>query len=185
MTLEERDEAFTASDLPLLFFSSSDGPTLTRTEKNAFLRLHDIRLGTNMQESDELLEAWHIGEDTYSLEPYDIGKGQFGLVKGAYWNGSAVALKLLFNSEQEENISLFRKELAMMQQLHHPHIVQFLGWTKNVDGMFGLVMEYLPNGSIEEYLSKHRVSRPTRLMWADQMAQAITYLHNRKPKCLM
>ena len=137
--------------------------------------------------ASQLLETWRIGEGTYTVSQYELGQGQFGVVRGAEWNGTNVAIKLLFNSQKEDNMSLFHKELCMMQELHHPHIVQFLGWSRNSDGVLGLIMEYLPNGSIEEYLEENgrRVSLTTRLMWADQMAQALTYLHNRKPKFLM
>jgi serine/threonine protein kinase len=62
-----------------------------------------------------LLADWHIAEDSYTVAPYELGRGQFGVVKGAEWNGTPVAMKILFNSDKEENANLFKKELALMQ----------------------------------------------------------------------
>ena len=49
-----------------------------------------------------------------------------------------------------------------------------------------IFMEYLANGSVENYMQKHRyISLELRRKWADQMTQALIYLHNRKPDALI
>ena len=43
-----------------------------------------------------------------------------------------------------------------MTRLHHPNIVQFLGF---IDNPFVIVMEYIPNGNLQEripYLNKDK-----------------------------
>ena len=71
-------------------------------------------------------------------------------------------------------------------KLHHPHIVQFLGWVKNSDG-FGIAMEHMPRGSVEEYVEARGgdIPKAVKLTWCDHTAQALTYLHNRKPDFLI
>jgi len=117
-----------------------------------------------------------------------LGRGQFGVVVVGEWNGTPVALKTLENYDVDENEELFRKELKMMKDLHHPWIVQFLGWTrKRGDTGLQIMMEFLPGGSLEDYVVAKRgsVSLAQRVTWCGQMAQALAYLHNLKPAFLI
>jgi serine/threonine protein kinase len=74
-----------------------------------------------------------------------LGKGSFGEVRICEWNTTKVATKTLTNFAIAENESLFEQEIAVMQELHHPCVVQFLGFCKH-NSTLALVMEYLPNG---------------------------------------
>lgn len=75
----------------------------------------------------------------------------------------------------------------LMKDLHHPYIVQFLGFSHHQSlKTLSLVMEYLPGGSLEDYVSTHwNVPLHLRQRWSGQMAQALAYLHNRKPGFLI
>lgn len=86
-----------------------------------------------------------------------------------------------------KELDLFANELAVMQELHHPLIVQFLGFTISETMGLTLFMEYLPNGSVEDYVTQRdkRITQQVRRKWLDQMTQAIIYLHNRKPEALI
>jgi len=78
-------------------------------------------------------------------------------------------------------------EIKMMKELHHPHVVQFLGFTNipSINKLF-IVMEYMPLGSVEDYLSQHpKTTLATRVRWCSHMARALAYLHNRKPNFLI
>jgi serine/threonine protein kinase len=119
-----------------------------------------------------------------------IGRGKFGEVKLGEWWGTKVAVKYLHNFDLKENAALFQKEINVMKELHHPHIVQFLGWSQGgalARGAPVILMEYLSNGSVEDYLLLHgsRVGLSLRTRWALQMAQALAFLHNRKPNYLI
>jgi len=74
-----------------------------------------------------------------------------------------------------------------MKELHHPHVVQFLGFTNPPSiGKLFIVMEYMPLGSVEDYLSQHpKTTLATRVRWCNHMARALAYLHNRKPNFLI
>jgi len=118
-----------------------------------------------------------------------LGRGKFGEVRLGDWWGTTVAVKFSHNFDFEENADLFKKEIKVMKELHHPHIVQFLGFSKG--STLGeapvILMEYCPFGSVEDYLLSrgNSVSVDVRVRWASQMAQALAYLHNRKPNYLI
>ena len=59
-----------------------------------------------------------------------IGRGAFGVVHASYWRHTPVAAKILFKDSQAADRELFRKETRIMATLHHPNIVQFLGYTR-------------------------------------------------------
>lgn len=57
----------------------------------------------------------------------------------------------------------------------HPRIVQLKG--KHEDG---LLLEYLPNGSVEDYLRANPyTSIEQRLVWAQQAAEGLDYIHTK------
>jgi len=118
-----------------------------------------------------------------------LGRGQFGVVVFGEWMGNPVVLKTLENYDADKNEELFRKELEIMQGLHHPSIVQFLGYTqeRNAGTPLQIIMEFLPCGSLEDYVVAKGSSIPLgqRVRWCGQMAQALAYLHNRQPAFLV
>ena len=109
----------------------------------------------------------------------EIGRGQFGVVQLADYNGTKVALKRISNGRGRD---LMEGEFNIMKCLQHPNIVQLMGFVKG-RGSIGLVMEYVDNGSLEDYVNTHGPKIPvqTRHDWAMQMAQALGYLHNMGP----
>ena len=77
-----------------------------------------------------------------------IGRGGEGFVMRGKFNGDAVAVKVvtmgMTDSERDTMVSLATKEVKLLQQLHHPNIVQLFGMTLKVsslDTKIMLVME--------------------------------------------
>ncbi|KNC71739.1 hypothetical protein SARC_15715, partial [Sphaeroforma arctica JP610] len=51
------------------------------------------------------------------------------------------------------------REVEIMKMLDHPHIVYYLGITKQIKTMMPcMVLEYLPMGSLYDFLKKRRTS---------------------------
>lgn len=93
------------------------------------------------------MNFWELDSTDCKVSDVIIGSGKFGKVALAEWFTTPVAVKCLFNFELPENDELFDKEIKLMQQLHHPCIVQFLGYCRfEPQGSIGIVMELLPNG---------------------------------------
>lgn len=68
------------------------------------------------------------------------------------------------------------EEQILKQLGHHPRIVRL--YQKHADG---LVLEYMPHGSIGEYMRDVDPDPPLqqRLKWARQAAEAIAYIHSK------
>ena len=50
--------------------------------------------------------------------------------RSAEWRHTPVAIKILYEDAQSQDMELFEREVKMMATLHHPNIVQFFGYTR-------------------------------------------------------
>ena len=108
----------------------------------------------------------------------ELGRGSFGVVRVAALRTTAVAIKVMFKDAQNDNSELFEREILIMARLHHPNVVQFLGFARLPE--LTLVIELFPNGSCEDLILKNK---PTGrrlgdvICLCDQMGQAVEYIH--------
>ncbi|GFS45454.1 integrin-linked protein kinase family [Actinidia rufa] len=102
----------------------------------------------------------------------NITKGTF---RSASWRGIQVAVKLLGEElfTDEDKIKAFRDELALLQTMRHPNVVQFLGAVTQSSPMM-IVTEYLPKGDLRAFLRRKGALRPvTALMYALDIARLV------------
>ncbi|KAJ1684950.1 hypothetical protein LUZ63_016340 [Rhynchospora breviuscula] len=110
---------------------------------------------------------------------YRLGKGGFGTVyKGTLQDGRLVAVKLLHNSTS--HVEEFLNEVLSVGRTSHVNVVSLLGFC--VDGSkHALVYEYMPNGSLDNYIYSENPREA--LSWeklygiAIGIAQGLEYLH--------
>lgn len=102
--------------------------------------------------------------------------------QGTLW-GQAVALKKLRGNKFRGKRDDFSKEVRIMQSLRHPNIVTFLGacWGK---GRCVMVTEFVPNGSLEDMLQRHRelgkkMSLNRILQFSMDIARGLNWLHHK------
>ncbi|BFG34879.1 hypothetical protein CerSpe_211530 [Prunus speciosa] len=109
-----------------------------------------------------------------------LGQGAYGTVfKGTLSSELLVAVKMLNNSN--ENGEDFINEVGTMCQIHHVNVVRLVGVC--ADGFIrALVYEYLPNGSLQNFLSS--VDNKNSFIGWDKLqdialgiAKGIEYLH--------
>jgi serine/threonine protein kinase len=129
--------------------------------------------------------AWEIPDDELS-ERTEIGAGAFGVVMRTRWRGTIIAMKQLHRHLHHDEVAKaeFRTELKLMRQLHHPHIVQFLGTSIETDtGLVSLCFEFMHAGSLDQLFRKSGVplSLGVALEMALDVARGMSYLHGRKP----
>ena len=129
--------------------------------------------------------AWEIPDDELS-ERTEIGAGAFGVVMRTRWRGTIIAMKQLHRHLHHDEVAKaeFRTELKLMRQLHHPHIVQFLGTSIETDtGLVSLCFEFMHAGSLDQLFRKYEVplSLGVALEMALDVARGMSYLHGRKP----
>lgn len=114
----------------------------------------------------------------------EITKGTFCI---ASWRGIQVAVKKLAEEFfiDEEKVKAFRDELALLQKIRHPNVVQFLGAVTQSTPMM-IVTEYLPKGDLCAYLKRrHALRLPTAIKCALDIARGMNYLHEHKPEAII
>eukprot|EP00741_Cyanophora_paradoxa_P011441 tig00020556_g11052.t1 len=112
-----------------------------------------------------------------------LGKGGYGEVLRARWQGREVACKRLVHLHAMNGAlrTEFQHEAAVMLRLHHPNIVQTFG-AHLPDGRHGasdvpfIVTELAPSGSLFEYCRKTRLEPPRQLEVLRDIACGMMYL---------
>ncbi|KAJ1425371.1 Serine/threonine-protein kinase, active site [Sesbania bispinosa] len=129
----------------------------------------------------ELVEA------TKNFDEHNLlGKGSFGSVyKGELSSNAMVIAVKVFNLEVQEGSRSFDMECEAMRNLRHRNLVKVITSCSNVVDFKAIVMEFVPNGSLEKWLYSHNyfLSFVQRLNIAIDIASALEYLHhgNSKP----
>ncbi|XP_010010819.1 PREDICTED: tyrosine-protein kinase JAK3 [Nestor notabilis] len=113
-----------------------------------------------------------------------LGKGNFGSVELCRYDplgdstGELVAVKKLQQDSAKE-LRDFEREIQILHSLQHDFIVQYRGvcYSRGCHGL-RLVMEYLPNGCLRDYLQKNQpcLDHRTLLLYAWQICKGMEYL---------
>ncbi|KAG5544866.1 hypothetical protein RHGRI_017357 [Rhododendron griersonianum] len=114
----------------------------------------------------------------------NITKGTFC---SASWRGIQVAVKLLGEElfTDEDKIKAFTDELALLQKIRHPNVVQFLGAVTQSSPMM-IVTEYLPKGDLRAFLKRKGSLKPIiAVKFALDIARGMNYLHEHKPEAII
>lgn len=130
------------------------------------------------------MDEWVISRKEIHVNPKHniLGSGQFGIVTKGYWRGTTVALKQ-FNHLDSSKMKLMINEFSTMTRLHHPNIIQLLGY---FESPYTIVMEYIPRGSLCEFLEKNPwTTMYTKVSFIMDIAKGLAYLHARKPSFII
>ncbi|KAL8130423.1 hypothetical protein V2J09_019578 [Rumex salicifolius] len=125
----------------------------------------------------------------YEIDPQEIDFTDIShntKVTLATWRGIEVSVKKVDDiSIDEERRAAFRDELALLQRVRHPNVVQFLGAvTQSNENM--IVTEYFPKGDLCQYLKENGQLKPrTAIKLALDIARGIGYLHEHKPEAII
>ncbi|KAL5729760.1 hypothetical protein ACHQM5_002663 [Ranunculus cassubicifolius] len=142
---------------------------------------------------DEVLEEWEVeyGARRFSYselvvatsgfsETNLIGAGGFGSVYKGFVpsTGFEMAIKRI-SQDSRQGLREFVAEIMSMGRLRHRNLVHLHGWCRRNDELL-LVYDYIPNGSLDEYLFD---THEKVLTWEQRykvligVAQALLYLH--------
>lgn len=124
----------------------------------------------------------------YEIDPKELDfTNSVNITKGTFrkasWRGTEVAVKELGEDlfTDEDKVRAFRDELALLQKIRHPNVVQFLGAVTQSWPMM-IVTEYLPKGDLGALLSRKReIKTMTVVRLALDIARGMNYLHENKP----
>lgn len=122
-------------------------------------------------------------QDRYKIV-HLIGKGGMGEVYLAVDQrlGSAVALKRTFFSDDDLLATAFEREARILANLRHPILPKVSDHFIDGDNQY-LVMEHISGDDLSKRLEKTQQSFPLSwvLFWADQLLDALNYLHTHEP----
>uniref|UniRef100_A0A8C2DYQ7 Tyrosine-protein kinase n=1 Tax=Cyprinus carpio TaxID=7962 RepID=A0A8C2DYQ7_CYPCA len=111
-----------------------------------------------------------------------LGEGNFGMVELCLYDpkgdqtGELVAVKSLKTENESSNL---RREISTIRNLYHENIVKYKGICNDEGGAnIKLIMEYLPAGSLKEYLPRNKpnIDLKRLLLFALQICQGMEYL---------
>ncbi|KAG8856136.1 hypothetical protein FRB91_001195 [Serendipita sp. 411] len=113
-----------------------------------------------------------------------LGEGEFGKVKlglHTHW-AEEVAVKLIRRGSVENDVRMqkIRREIAVLESLHHPNIVR-LYETIETDKYIGIILDYASGGELFDHILAHRYLREkdARKLFA-QLISAVWYIHQKK-----
>jgi serine/threonine protein kinase len=142
----------------------------------------------NLQKTLQELEFVNVSSSAW-IEPSDLeftkklGSGTGGKVYQGLYKSKEVAIKVLKEMTQDDQIQEFKKEFHIMSAIKSPHVVMFYGAC--LEPKLCMVMEMCSRGSLYSVL-KHDKQCPlnnwlTCLDFMDQTTKGIQVLHNYKP----
>ncbi len=133
-----------------------------------------------------------------------IGEGPLGIVYLGYWNEKKVAIKKYISLKKQrekdaqnkinKNLDLkaillkFIKEINIISNLRHPNLVLFMGASISNNNTCYLIMEYINNGNLFDFIHKVKYKKEENYKKYDlnlttkialEIALAIKYLHCR------
>ena len=127
---------------------------------------------------------WLISRDEIEImsEKF-LGEGGYGKVFIGRYRGFVVAVKALesltFTPRERE---LFEREMDIASRCRHPCLLQFIGATQEESPLF---VTELMEISLRKLLGKRRLSGKEITTISLDVAHALNYLHQRKPKAIV
>ncbi|KAG5623002.1 hypothetical protein H5410_008220 [Solanum commersonii] len=188
------------TDIILLYYKIEDGASITYSSakfviglplvivflvikfKRRHLSMYDAIEGFLQTQNNFMPIRYnysHIKRMTRAFKE-KLGEGGYGSVyKGKLQSGRDVAVKML--SKPKAGGQDFMNEVATIGRIHHVNVVGLVGYC--VEGTkHALVYDFMPNGSLEKYISTSQEGSPL-LSWQRKydiilgVARGIRYLH--------
>ncbi|KAI9336225.1 kinase-like domain-containing protein, partial [Zopfochytrium polystomum] len=124
-----------------------------------------------------------------------VGRGSFGTVRRAVYDGNPVAVKTFHLRVLSRRAAQdFKREAHLLTQLTHHRLVRHYGWLIEPD-FSALVMDYLPHGSFFDFYTADILEEPNsamlppdftaRLQLAVDVASGMNFLHAQLPTPLL
>lgn len=130
---------------------------------------------------DHVFQDWEIPPwELFIYKDKILGKGSFSTVYLAKWRETFVVAKVIDEEFCKNKKNIVLREFDIMTKIHHPNIVQFLGY---IDDPFIIVLEYIPKGNLLSKIPKLKKTQKISIM--KDILRGICYIHNRQPYSLI
>ena len=144
-----------------------------------------LSLSTAQQTISELRSQetrdWVIPRDEIQITEKCLGRGGWGSVNEGTYCGCTVAVKQIHELIlSPHNINLFEREMNIASKCRHPHLLQFIGATK--DEGTPLFVTELMEKSLRTLLEQRQLSQKEIAVISLDVARALNYLHQKKPE---
>ncbi|XP_032107714.1 non-receptor tyrosine-protein kinase TYK2 isoform X9 [Sapajus apella] len=154
---------------------------LTRLQPHTLPGLADV-LTVNLDSPASDPTVFH---KRYLKKIRDLGEGHFGKVSLYCYDptndgtGEMVAVKALKADCGPQHRSGWKQEIDILRTLYHEHIVKYKGCCEDQgEKSVQLVMEYVPLGSLRDYLPRHSVGLAQLLLFAQQICEVYNLMKN-------
>ena len=127
---------------------------------------------------------WLISRDEIEImrEKF-LGEGSYGKVFKGRYRGFVVAVKELKCLSTFRERDLFEREMDIASRCRHPCLLQFIGATQ--DEKTPLFVTELMESSLRKLLEKRQLSEKEIAVISLDVAHALNYLHQRRPKAIV
>ena len=147
------------------------------------LSLSTAQLAINQFRSQETRD-WVIPRDEIQITEKCLGRGGWGSVNEGTYCGCTVAVKQIHDLIlSPHNIHLFEREMNIASECRHPHLLQFIGATK--DEGTPLFVTELMEKSLRTLLEQRQLSETEVAVISLDVALALNYLHQKKPESII
>ncbi|MCJ1247238.1 ATP binding [Trapelia coarctata] len=167
--------------------TNSNGPAIEVHEQ------YRQALAEDGEEPDEELDQFLQGDSWDNVKWMQgslIGQGSFGSVFLALHaiTGELMAVKQVempsksnsdMDKRKEVMVAALKREIDLLRDLQHPHIVQYLG-SNSDDQHFNIFLEYVPGGSVAAMLNTYgHLQEPLIRNFVRQILDGLSYLHGQ------
>lgn len=113
------------------------------------------------KDPNAVLLQWKLEDRELAMED-EIAWGHTCAVFTAMYRGQRVVVKKLLHKASNDSEAVFLEEFRVLSQFQHAKVVQLVGisWVKNFQKL-QLVLEYMPYGDLQTYLSSIFIDRKT------------------------
>ena len=123
-----------------------------------------------------------INVDDVNIENI-VGKGSAAVVYEGTFQRTKVAVKQLLDQFDKSETKSFFDEMNILQQLHHPNVVNLFGGFISKEGKPSIVFEFALRGSLASVLYDPltEITNAMKIQFLLQTIKALQYLHSFNP----